>query len=380
MLGIYLHIPYCRKICPYCDFNTYAVKAIPEEQYRDGIIREVALLRERYDDLPTDISSIYWGGGTPSLLGSKSISKIHHALDSSFSIPWNTIEVTAEANPQDITANKAQELSLVGINRVSLGSQSFNSKILDVLGRDHSGADIKTAVLYLQEANVPNISLDLIFGIPGQAIADLEKDIEEAVHLRPKHISAYSLTIEKGTPFFQSVSTGTMTPLPDEEVRSQYELLLQELPNRGFQQYEVSNFAQTGFQSIHNSNYWRRASYLGLGAGAHSYLENRGFRWSNIGNPGEYISRIGQNSLPVAWSEELGDDDERSERIMLGLRTTHGIPISDLLELKEKREALILEGLAEISGSHFRLTQDGFCIADSIIEDLIASGTKTKET
>lgn len=391
MLGLYIHVPYCTKICPYCDFNTYATRQVPEADYIGSLITEVELLAAEHDLYEKEISSIFYGGGTPSLLSCEALTQLHEALSRTFTINWDNIEVSLEANPQDITAQYANDLRGVGINRVSLGAQSLSPSILTLLGREHTAKNVRHAVTRLQDASVENINMDLIFGTPEHSLEVLTREIESFIALHPSHISTYSLTIERGTPFFQAVASGTFTPPPDELVRQQYELLMKSLPEFGFYQYEVSNFARPGFQCVHNEQYWTRKSYLGLGPGAHSFLKEKNIRWANVRRPDEHRAQLSASQLPAAWSEHLTREDAISEMLMLGLRLTEGLPLIEPFSLLSAGEAerlsYRLEALEEEGlGTHIRekgrfsLTNDGLCVADSIISDLIASTIETSET
>lgn len=391
MLGLYIHVPYCTKICPYCDFNTYATRQVPEADYIASLITEVELLAAEHGLYEKEISSIFYGGGTPSLLSGEALTRLHEALSHTFTIKWDNIEVSLEANPQDITAQYANDLRGVGINRVSLGVQSLSPTILTLLGREHTAKNVKDAVTYLQDASFENINMDLIFGTPEHSQEVLTRDFESFIALHPSHISTYSLTIERGTPFFQAVASGTLIQPADELVRRQYELIMKSLPKFGFYQYEVSNFARPGFQCIHNEQYWTRESYLGLGPGGHSFLKEKNIRWANVRRPDEYRSQLSGHHLPTAWSERLTREDAFSEILMLGLRRTDGLPLiepfsllsaGEAERLSRRLEALEEEGLGRHirEKGRFSLTNDGLCVADSIISDLIASTIETSET
>ena len=337
------------------------------------------------------MNSVFYGGGTPSLLTTDAISRIHEALTKEFSIDWNDVEVTIEANPQDITPQYAKALQEMRINRVSLGVQSLSPAILSFLGREHSPQDVRTALSSLHSASLENINMDIIFGSPVHSLSELKRDLESYIALYPAHISTYSLTIEPGTPFYKAATSGALTPMSDELVREQYETLMELLPTFGFFQYEVSNFARPGFQCRHNEHYWMRESYLGLGPGAHSYLKEEGTRWANVRRPEEYRSQLMRQELPIAWAEQLSREDVISEILMLGLRRVEGIelvePFSMLTPLEAQRLSTRLQALHEEGlGVHsrekgrFSLTKDGLCVADSIISDLIASIGEAIET
>jgi oxygen-independent coproporphyrinogen-3 oxidase len=364
---------------------------VPEADYITSLITEVELLSVEYGLQDKEISSIFYGGGTPSLLSGEALTRLHEALSRTFTIEWDKLEVSLEANPQDITAQYANDLRGAGINRVSLGVQSLSPTILTLLGREHTPDDVKHALTRLKEATFENINMDLIFGTPEHSQEVLTRDIESFIVLHPSHISTYSLTIERGTPFFQAVASGTFTPPADKLVRDQYELIMNSLPEFGFYQYEVSNFARPGFQCVHNKQYWTRESYLGLGPGAHSFLKEKNIRWANVRRPDEYRAQLAGKHLPTAWSEHLTREDAISEMLMLGLRRTDGLTLIEPFSLLSAREAERLshrlealedEGLGSYNQEkeRFSLTNDGLCVADSIISDLIASTIETSET
>ncbi|MCI5066114.1 radical SAM family heme chaperone HemW [bacterium] len=384
--ALYIHIPFCRRLCPYCDFNTYAVPNVPEEAYLDALCGELALLSPTR---PSRLSSIFWGGGTPSVLSGEGVRRIHTVLEEYFTLHWEELEVTLEANPDDITPEKAREISEAGINRVSLGVQSLTPRILQLLGRRHTPEKAKEAVVNLRDAGILNVSMDLIFGVPQSTTTEVLGDLTQFLSLRPAHISTYSLTVERGTPFFKAVSQGEMLPLADEASRKQYEMIIEQLTAAGYEHYEVSNFALSGQRSVHNTNYWRRGSYLGIGAGAHSFIAGEQRRSANIGQYERYAELVARGVLPIAWSETLSPEDELSELLLLGLRTSSGVKWKELHSrcegeslspLKKKLLGLSEEGLAVVSEENITLTREGLCIADTIIEDLIASIPKNTHT
>jgi oxygen-independent coproporphyrinogen-3 oxidase len=382
-LSLYFHIPFCQKICPYCDFTTFGDPHWPEEGYVSALLQELRSQVVRYDLTDYSVLSIFFGGGTPSLLGEESLERIMQEIRELWSSSdTKQLEVTAEANPSDITPTKAAIFRQTGITRVSLGAQSLSSHTLALLGRDHTPGDIRDAAKHLRAVEMPSISLDLIFGVPDQDLSELDKEISAFLELQPHHISTYSLTIERGTPFFKAAATGTLVPLSDEIVREQYERILDRLPQEGgLEQYEVSNFATSGHASLHNQHYWKRGSYLGIGAGAHSFLATTNTRWANRGNPYEYIELQGNGESTEAWRESLTASDEITELIMLGARTSSGVKLSTIkgkmspsgwTELREKIDHFSEESLIEVREGTLLLTREGLCIADAVIEELVA--------
>ncbi len=372
MFSIYVHIPFCSVKCPYCDFNTYAVTKVPEKKLIESLIKELVLVRSQWEG---EVSSIYFGGGTPSLLSPLAIGRVLDAIGNLFQVK-NGVEITLEANPGNISEEKADGLKLVGINRLSLGAQSFSEPVLKILGRRHSPEQIHEAIYNARQAGIRNISLDLIFGVKSEE----ELFIEESVN----HISLYSLTIEEGTPFFRDVHEGKLILPKEDEIEETMRSLHALLITKGFSRYEVSNYAKKGFESNHNKNYWFGGSYLGIGPGAHSckydWNSLQGIRYSNKAKPEEYRELLAKEEKPVAWQETLDKKKLKSEFFMLRLRTTKGI---DVLEYKElfgsdletdykANLAVFLEtGLISFNGKNLTLSDSGFMLADSVIEEFL---------
>ncbi len=380
--SVYIHIPFCFQKCPYCDFNTYAVSKIPDREYVDALKAEI----DYYANLPEwknrPIQTIYFGGGTPSIFSPQNIKQVISTLTDNFpTLPF--VELTLEANPIGISTDHLLLWSQSGINRLSLGSQSFQPHVLNTLGRTHSPEHIHSAVISAKECGFKNISLDLIVGVPGQSLVDLNSDLENCLDLEVPHVSVYALTIEKGTPFYQSVKKGLLKTLEEDLTLKMLEITERNLGLDGLIRYEISNFAKTGYESRHNLAYWNQDDYLGLGAGAHSYLkidsENSkilGKRWSNFALPEKYIQETTTNGKSVSWSEELNLKSAIFEYFMLGLRKTAGISIvefekkfntkiescyGDLLEI------LSNENLIRVEGDFICLSSTGINLSDSVI-------------
>lgn len=375
--SLYIHIPFCRHKCPYCDFNTYALKVFPEDQYVNALLAEFEHYRA---DIFSNrkIETVYFGGGTPSLLSVEAIKKILQRISSDFVSA--DIEVTLEANPGEVSVDKLKAFFDCGINRLSFGSQSFKENVLKTLGRKHSAADIFTAVSDARMAGFKNLNLDLIFAVPGQSIEDLQFDLKQIKELSPEHVSCYELTIEKGTPFYQSVAKGILKKSNDSEAAIFYELICGSLKQQEIQQYEISNFARAGFESRHNSNYWRRKAYLGLGAGAHSYLDvDYGKRFANLASIESYLSAISKKSEAVSWQESLTRSNAVTEFFMLGLRQIKGVSLDEFRQLygesllskyQSKLEILKDKGQLEIKDRVAKLTDSGLLLADQIFSEL----------
>ncbi|MCB0320294.1 MAG: radical SAM family heme chaperone HemW [Bdellovibrionales bacterium] len=379
--SLYIHVPFCAKKCPYCDFTTFAVRTVPEEEYCRSLQRELQLYSEDPRFQGRRIRSIFWGGGTPSLLSGDTVSKIHNLAQKLFGYVSPDIEITLESNPIHLVPNSISRLAEAGVNRLSIGAQSLQPRILSLLGRDHCADDIRNAVFYAVGKGIDNINLDLIFSVPDQTPEELGQDLQEFTELPITHISTYNLTIERGTPFYQAVANGVFHKLSEDVERSLYEIILQTLPSRGYAHYEVSNFAKPGHECAHNLQYWSRQDYLGIGVGAHSFHRTSRLRWANSASLKEYHSRLQGSSFPEAWREELSSSEEFSETVMLGLRTRNGLDIrsiedyfnlNDFTKLNGLLTSLIEARLIRTEDDIVRLTDSGFACADSVISEIVS--------
>jgi oxygen-independent coproporphyrinogen-3 oxidase len=328
--GIYLHIPFCRARCSYCDFNTYAGLERLYEPYIEALVREVCLLAPKLD---YPVGTLFLGGGTPTVLPAKLLRQLLPIAFDKFSVKRGA-EVTSEANPGTITLDYLQTLHDLGVNRLSLGAQSFDETELAMLGRIHNAKDIDQTTEWARAAGFDNLNLDLIYGLPGQVLDTWADSLRHALALEPEHISLYCLTVEEGTPLYNQVMTGWLsTPDPD-LAADMYELAGEWLAGAGYRQYEISNWSRPGYQCAHNLVYWRNRPYLGLGAGAHSSL--RGRRWWNVRPVQSYIDRVIEG-VATPWPSPAAQDGEvidraleMGETMMLGLRLTQeGIAESD---------------------------------------------------
>lgn len=377
--SLYIHIPFCAQRCPYCDFNTYVVSKIPEVRYVDALLRELdqRAALEVWRGRP--LQTIFFGGGTPSIFSPQAIGRVITAAFGYFGSS-SCAEVTLEANPGAVNLEKLVGLRAAGVNRLSFGAQSSNSTTLKVLGRIHTPDDTAHAVRAAREAGFENLSLDIIFGVPQQTPQILVRDIETLMALAPEHISAYSLTIEKGTPFYEQRARGTLVPPNDDETAEMMELLIDQVSAAGYEHYEISNFAKPGRQARHNLAYWYGEDYLGLGAGAHSFCAAEGAgagrRWSNYALPEKYMSEAEQHGSVESWSDVLSAESRRFEFFFMGLRLMRGISLSQLRETfgVESSKPLALldrlerEGFLLREGDLMRLSRRGILLADSVIE------------
>ena len=381
MSSIYVHIPFCKSRCIYCGFYSTTLLAL-QEQYIDAVIRELSL---RKDYLPSQpIRTLYIGGGTPSLLSHASLSRLCHAL-TQFAGTFNAglgdgepqaiEEFTIECNPDDITEDFARLLAPLGINRVSMGAQTFSDGRLAFLRRRHRSEDVKKAVNTLRKCSIGNVSLDLMFGFPGQTLAEWRHDIDSATGLDVQHISAYSLTYEEGTPLHSLLQKGEVSEIGEEESLAMYDTLIDRLTACGYEHYEISNFALPGCRSKHNSGYWSRIPYLGLGASAHSFdLLSR--QW-NICDVQTYIRHVTDSSPAfIEEREELTARETYNDTVTTALRTSEGI---DILSLDSRfRDHLLAasrrhvsNGTLSLSDNRLRLTRKGLFISDSNMTDLV---------
>ena len=373
MAGIYVHIPFCKQACYYCDFH-FSTSLALREKIVLAIGTEIRLQRE-YLKEEDEIQTIYFGGGTPSLLSGKEIRFMLDTIHETFSVSPDT-EVTLEANPDDLSTEKLRELKDTGINRLSIGIQSFDDAILKSLNRAHDSQMAKSCVNNAYDLGFQNISIDLIYAIPQQDHALWNKNIEIALALRPQHISSYSLTIEEKTVFGRWAAKGKIKPADDDFAATQLQILVDRLEMESYEQYEISNFSKPGFQSRHNSNYWKDKAYLGVGPSAHSY--NRVSRQYNVLNNYSYVRSVTALKIP-ATHEILTREDKINEYLLTTLRTSWG---SNLVKLRAEFgfdleaahgpyiRSLLERKFAFIENETLLLTKTGRLLADKIASDL----------
>jgi oxygen-independent coproporphyrinogen III oxidase len=372
MPGLYIHIPFCKQACYYCDFH-FTTKQDNRKEIIEAIGKEIALQKEYLAG--DSIRTIYFGGGTPSLLSEHELNFILQSVYNSFSVA-DSPEITLEANPDDLTKTKLKQLRHSGINRLSIGVQSFDDSILRSLNRAHDSAMAKSAVHDAYEAGFTNISLDLIYAIPGLDNDLWEKNIYEMLMHTPQHISSYSLTIEEKTVFGRWAARGKIKSVEDDEAGAQLLILADILEKENYEQYEVSNFSLPGFHSRHNSSYWKDNGYLGVGPSAHSY--NGVSRQYNVSNNYHYLRSLSENKIP-ATLEILTVEDRINEYLLTTLRTSWGVDLGKLrcefgFDLIEKYgpyvQSLQENKLATISNDTLLLTKQGKLLADKIASDL----------
>ena len=381
--SLYIHIPYCISKCPYCDFNSHVVAEIPEVNYTDALLRELEHYGNLEDWRGRTVQSIFFGGGTPSTFTPESIGKLLAWTAATFPINLDC-EITLEANPGTVESGKFFGYRDAGVNRISLGVQSFQPKLLEFLGRVHSAGEARTALGIARRAGFDNFSLDLIYANPGQSLEELEADLDAALEFQPPHLSAYNLTFEEGTPFHHEYRTGRLKSLAEDEEIAMAELIESKLSTAGLSRYEISNYARRGWHSRHNVNYWRNGDYLGLGAGAHSYRRDGadsglGRRWSNERNPGRYMTRAAETSHAVVESETIDVEKAMGEFMFLGLRMMEGVSIPRFrarfgatpVERYPRIADWIQGDLLEQSPSHLKLTRKGLLVANSIFVEFM---------
>ena len=384
--SLYIHFPYCVRKCPYCDFNTFAVGTIPERDYRAALLAELDYYASHEQWSQRPLQSIYFGGGTPSLLSSRSIGMLLDAILHHFPVSVS-LEITLEMNPRT-EEDYIKSLLHAGINRLSIGAQSFNPALLHALGRDHTTEQIERCVRTARAAGFENISLDLMVGNPDETLLEVESDLAQAVALSPDHISVYALTLEKGTPFYKSFQKGHLSIPSDDTVADMLDVVAERLPELGYHRYEISNFSVPGKESNHNLAYWNGDDYLGIGAGAHSYCSHKiplPQRHANISRPEDYIEETSATGMAVAWSNTLSVKDQMFEFFFLGFRKSEGINKQEFtrrfhVPLEEVYPDVVShlckQGLLERVGDHIRCTTKGFRLSDSVFEYFIPHEAK----
>jgi oxygen-independent coproporphyrinogen-3 oxidase len=364
MQHLYVHIPFCQRRCTYCDFSIAVRKRIPAREYVDVVLQEASQFKS--DDLET----IYLGGGTPSLLPAEAIAALLETLlpRTTHHAPRTAVEVTLEANPEDVTPGNARAWRAAGVNRVSLGAQSFDDQVLQWMHRSHHAARIGAAVHALRGAGIENISLDLIFALPGELQRDWERDLDMALALRPTHLSLYGLTVEPRTPLDRWISRGATHPPSDDRYAEEYLFAHRRLTADGFAFYEVSNAARDGFRSQHNSAYWSGKPYVGLGPAAHSF-DGSVRRW-NLRAWEAYRRAIAEGRSPIESEETLTDEQRDTERIYLALRTIEGLPVATLGRALPPIAALVGAGWLYEHAGRLKCRPEGWLRLDSLVSEI----------
>lgn len=385
-VGIYVHIPFCKHKCYYCDFISFADKNSLIEEYIKWLkyeIKEVGQgnrldYENKLDDLVL-VKTIYIGGGTPSFIESKYITEILKTIEENFVVDEDA-EITMEMNPGTVDENKLKDYYNCGINRLSIGLQETNNALLKEIGRIHTYEDFENTYSLARNVGFKNINVDLMLGLPNQNILDLENSINKILDLDPEHISVYSLILEENAVLKNKVDQGILTLPEDEMERKMYYTVKNMLENNGYIHYEISNFAKKGFESKHNLDCWSQKEYMGFGAAAHSYTNN--FRFSNIENIEEYINNFKNNKEEdnLIFHEKQNRESKMKEYMMLGLRKIEGVNIQQfknkfvenpIFIFRKEIEKLVNEELLEVDGNFIKLTKKGLDLANLVWEEFV---------
>lgn len=373
-VGLYIHIPFCRRKCGYCDFFSQPIRPELAEALVPALLHE---LRLTFDPSSMRMATIFIGGGTPTILPEPLLRKLlHETID--WVKPNEQVEFTVEANPETFHESTVELLCASGVNRLSLGVQSFHQPELDILDRTHDPEDVIRSVRLFREAGIPHLNLDLIFGIPGQTLTTWLDSLRRAIALAPDHVSCYGLTYESGTLLHRRRAAGSIRPVAEDAEADMYLKAIDRLDETGFARYEISNFAQPGAQCRHNIRYWHQEPVIGIGPSASSYLDGR--RWKNVPDVQEYVRILSRNEKPVMEAERLSPRRRAGELAMLLLRTAGGIQSREFEEktgfdpsslfadtIQQHQRA----GLLEMSGDGIRLAREGLLLADTVLADFM---------
>jgi oxygen-independent coproporphyrinogen-3 oxidase len=377
--GFYVHVPFCTVRCGYCDFNTYTADELgpaggapgaSRATYAEAAIAEVRRARVALGDVDLPVSTVFFGGGTPTLLSSGDLGAIVASIAAEFGLAEGA-EITTESNPDSVALWDLEELRGAGFNRISFGMQSAVDHVLKVLDRTHDPLRVPAVVDWARQAGFEQISLDLIYGTPGESLSDWEVSVEAALACRPDHISAYSLIVEDGTALARQIRRGEVAMPDDDDLADKYLLVDERLSAAGLEWYEVSNWAKDeASRCRHNLLYWTGGDWWGVGPGAHSHVG--GVRWWNVKHPAAYAQRLARGVSPALAREVLGYRDQRVERILLEIRLVEGLPVSALEATGRSHVArLVDEGLVELVAERLVLTQRGRLLADAVVRDLV---------
>jgi oxygen-independent coproporphyrinogen-3 oxidase len=371
MAGVYIHIPFCRSRCSYCDFATGLHEDALAQQYVLAVAKEISTSTVVTDQ--PRIDTVYFGGGTPSLLKTDQLESLLAAVQNRFTVDEN-IEITMEMNPGTVDPEVLTGFRSLGINRASFGAQTFDDRELARLGRSHTTADTLKTFADLRDAGFDNISFDLIAGLPGQTLVRWQQNVDEALALRPEHLSFYLLEVHEGTPLAEHIRRG-MQPEPDEDLAARmYEWMLERASQAGYEHYEISNLCLPGFASRHNTKYWTGAPYIGFGCSAHSY-DGHERRWANERDINRYLAAVESEASPIVEQQLLSTADLQSEAVFLGMRLMRGVDTRRYRELfgvdlstehKEELARFVDAGLVEIQGDLLKLTRAGALMSNEV--------------
>lgn len=375
MAGIYVHIPFCASKCVYCDFYSIVARDVSPNRYVEAVVQEGILRR---NELSEQISTLYIGGGTPSVLPDECFKYLINGLKKAFDLN-DLQEFTVEVNPDDVCRELVKQYKMMGVNRVSMGIQSLDDRDLTFMNRRHSARQALEAISLLKEGGIANISIDLIFGVPGQTLETWQQTVNQALTLGVEHVSAYNLSYEEGTLLWKMRERGEIEEMSDEVSIAMLELLCELMQNAGFEHYEISNFAKPGFHSRHNSGYWTGKPYLGLGAAAHSY-DGGSLRSYNPADVKRYVESI-ERGETVFELEQLGTEELHDEMVMLRLRTACGLDTEGLRHrfgvtrekaFIKKAQPFVDSGALKHEGSVYSLTRQGIAISNVVMSELMA--------
>ncbi len=373
--GIYVHVPFCASRCGYCDFNTYTAtelgNSVTRDSFHEVLIDEIRYARSAAGD--REVDTVFFGGGTPTLLEAYALNEILAAISEEFGLAPDA-EVTTEANPDSVDAAKLAALREGGFTRISLGMQSSSSKVLQVLDRTHTPGSSSAMARAARAVGFEHVNLDLIYGTPGESDDDLRRSLDEVLDAGVDHVSAYSLIVEQGTPLARKVARGEIAEPDDDVAAGRYELVDEVLKDAGFDWYEVSNWAQPGGECRHNLAYWRNTDWWGIGPGAHSHIA--GERWWNHKHPATYADALTRGGSPAADREVLTAEQIQTEAVMLGVRLAEGMPVAEIPASSRTAAAALvgrglLNGEALLSG-RIQLTDAGRLLADGVVRELLA--------
>lgn len=375
MTGAYVHIPFCEHICFYCDFNKVFLEGQPVDDYVDSLIKEMQLTMKTHPK--EKVSTFYIGGGTPTTLNEKQLDRLLEGIQNTFKLQKNA-EFTMEANPESLTFDKLKIMQDYGVNRISMGVQSFNDDILKKIGRIHTSKQVYRCIADARKAGFDNMSIDLIFRLPNQTMKDFEESLTKAMELDLPHYSIYALILENKTVFYNLMRQGKL-PLPSEDTEADmYALAIDTMAKNGRNQYEISNFAKPGFESEHNLTYWKNEHYFGFGAGAHGYID--GVRYNNHGPIQHYLEPLRANELPVIYKKTLTKKEQIEEEMILGLRTMRGVSqthfndkfqISLLNHYETVIQDLLKRELLTIAGDRILLTKKGIFLGNEVFQSFL---------
>jgi putative oxygen-independent coproporphyrinogen III oxidase len=374
--GFYVHVPFCSVRCGYCDFNTYTAAELGDQpgasraSFAEAAIAEVRGARNVLGDVDLPVQTVFFGGGTPTLLGTGDLASVLAAIAAEFGLAPG-VEVTTEANPDSVASWDLEALREAGFTRVSFGMQSAVDHVLATLDRTHDPLRVPAVVAWSRQAGFEQVSLDLIYGTPGESMDDWALSLETALACNPDHLSAYSLIVEPGTALARRISRGELEPPDEDDLADKYLLADQRLGERGFEWYEVSNWSRDrASRCRHNELYWTGGHWWGVGPGAHSHVG--GVRWWNVKHPAAYAGRLAAGSSPAAARETLDDETRRVERVLLEIRLRDGLPVPALdAHGRAEIARLVDEDLVELATERLVLTREGRLLADAVVRDLL---------